>query len=97
LYLYSVIKKQNKMTTIIKKSEDLQVDDVLVISNKPIKVVGKWGLAVSLDMYVTDSVRCTSYTANRKMNLKAGQEFNVLTGEESKKSLFEITHLLNQK
>ena len=85
------------MTTIIKKSEDLQIDDIIIVSNKPIRVVGKWGLAFSLDMYVTDSVKCTSYTANRKMNLKAGQEFNVLIGEESKKSLFEITHLLNQK
>lgn len=85
------------MDTIIKKAEDLQVDDVIVVSNKPIKVVGRWGLAFSLDMYVTSEVKATSYTENRKMNLKAGQEFNVLTGEESKKSLFEITHLLNQR
>ena len=85
------------MTTMIKKSEDLQVDDIIISGNKPIKVVGIWGLTFSLDMYVTSEVRATSYTANRKMNLKAGQEFAVLTGEESKKSLFEITHLLNQK
>jgi len=85
------------MTTITKKSEDLQIDDVIIVSNKPIKVVGKWGLTFSLDMYVTSEVKATSYTANRKMNLKAGQEFSVLTGEESKKSLFEITHLLNKK
>lgn len=85
------------MTTIIKKSEELQIDDVIVISNKPIKVINKWGLVVSLNMYVADSVRCTSYTSNRKISLKAGQEFSVITGEESKKSLFEITHILNQK
>ena len=85
------------MRTIIKKAEELQVDDVIVVSNKPIKVVGKWGMVFSFNMYVTSEVKATSYTANRKMSLKTGQEFNVLAGEESKKSLFEITHLLNQK
>lgn len=81
-------------TTTTKKAEELQIGDVLVISNKPIKVVGKWGLAVSLDMYVSDEVRATSYTTNRKLNLKAGQEFKVLNNDDAKKSLFEITHLL---
>lgn len=85
------------MTTTTKKAEDLQIGDVLVIKNQPIKVKGKWGLAVSLDVYVSDDTRATSYTANRKLNLKAGQEFNVLNNEDAKKSLFEITHLLNQK
>ena len=85
------------MKTKLTKVENLQVGDILVINNTPLKVCGKWGLAFSLDMYVTDKVRSTSYTANRKMNLNAGQELNVLLGEDAKKSLFEITHLLNEK
>jgi hypothetical protein len=85
------------MKTIAKTAENLNVGNVLIIKNQPIKVVGIWGLTVSLDMYVTSEVKATSYTANRKLTLKASQEFNVLDGEESKKSLFEITHLLRQK
>ena len=85
------------MTTITKTSEDLQVDDILIVNNKALRVVGKWGLTVSLDMYVSDHVKATSYTMNRKVNLKSGQIYNCLSGEESKKSLFEIYCLLNTK
>ena len=87
------------MKTTIKKATELKIGDVLIIKNKPVKVTGKWGLAFALDMYIEDEVKATSYTMNRKLNLNAAQEFTVLTAEDSNsnKSLFNLTHLLNQK
>lgn len=81
------------MQTVIKKSAELKQGDVLVINNNALKVVGKWGLSVSLDMYITDETKGTSYTANRKLTLKPEQEFKVLE-DCSNKSLFTITHEL---
>jgi hypothetical protein len=82
------------MAIIIKNAENLKIGDVLIIKNQPIKVVGVWGLAVSLDMYVNDEHNATSYSVNRKLNLKAGQQFNVI--ENSNLSLFEIRNSLNK-
>ena len=82
------------MNTQTKKTTELQVGDVLVISKTPIKVKGIWGLSFSLDMYVTDEVRGTSFTTNRKMNLSPNAEFQVWTGKET--DLFTIKNLLRQ-
>ena len=81
------------MKTVIKKATELKQGDILVIKNNPLKVVGKWGLAVSLDMYVSDEQNATSYTKNRKLTFSATQEFTVIEGCTNK-SLFDIAHEL---
>ena len=84
------------MTTIIKKATELKQGDILVIKNIPLKVAGKWGLAVSVDMYVSDEQNATSYIKNRKLNLNATQEFTVIEGCKNK-SLFDIANGLKSK
>jgi hypothetical protein len=83
--------------TIQKKSTSLEVGDVLIINNKPLRIAGKWGLAISLDMYICDETRATSYTSNRKIVLKESQSFNVLSNELKNKSLFELNHILKEQ
>ena len=84
------------MTTITKKATELKQGDILVIKNIPLKVAGKWGLAVSLDMYVSDEQNATSYIKNRKLNLSATQEFTVIE-DCTNKSLFDIANELKSK
>ena len=81
------------MTTVIKKATELKQGDILVIKNTPLRVVNKWGLVVSLDMYVSDETNATSYTKNRKLKLSDTQEFIVIE-DCTNKSLFDISHEL---
>jgi hypothetical protein len=82
------------MNSITKTAANLKIGDILIIKNQPIKVVGVWGLAVSLDMYVNDEHNATSYIANRKINLKEDTSFTVLENQNNL-SLFEIKQLLH--